>query len=79
MLVKEIRKLGYVLLCELGVESKLFANPLTGRLALVPHLKIFRAVVVSDSVDVVNVFVRGQRATDHLAHHQTMLSDVPYA
>jgi hypothetical protein len=43
------------------------------------QLKVFWAIVILDSVDVVNDFTWRERATNHTLHHHPMLQDIPAA
>jgi len=49
---------------------------LAGRLMFRPQLQILRSVVVADSVLVMHLLVREQRATYHSFHHQSVFKHV---
>lgn len=42
-----------------------------------PELKVFGAVVISHAIDVMDVFGRKKRSTQHRRHHEFVLKDVP--
>lgn len=47
--------------------------PLPGSVGFTPKLKVFYPIIVTDSVDVVNRFVREQAATEVTRHNVAML------